>query len=258
MDCRFCSQSRHNNASVSVFPMLSPQAVHERLAQLASLPLRRVGIVTSGGALAGEELDSCCRMLEALPLEWEGRVCASLGRLPRTALERLKAAGLTRFHHNLETSENHYPFICTTQRWQDRLATVHRAREAGLEICCGGLFGMGENWEHRVDFALRLREEGVTDVPVNFLHPHPGTPLENQPPLDAAEALRIVAVLRHILPAATLRICGGRPVTLRLRQKDIFAAGANALMIGDYLTTSGKAWEDDCTMIEGLGLEIEA
>ena len=133
---------------------------------------------------------------------------------------------------------------------------MHRASDAGLEVCCGGLFGLGEDWEQRVDFALRLRAEGITDVPVNFLHAHPGTPLAGMPSLSAAEALRIIAVLRHILPHATLRICGGRPTTLGARQKDIFAAGANALMTGDYLTTSGKALEDDCAMIAAQGLEI--
>ena len=258
MDCHFCSQSRHNRTPVPAFPLLSEAELRERLRALEHLPLRHVGIVTSGGLLAGEELESLVRTLETLPPSWQGRVCGSLGRLPQESLARLRDAGLTRFHHNLETAEEYYPRVCTTQRWQDRLSTVRRARTTGLEVCSGGLFGMGESWEQRIDFALRLRDEGILHIPVNFLHPHPGTPLGALPPLDAAAALRIVAVLRHVLPTATLRICGGRPTVLGQRQRDMFAAGANALMTGDYLTTAGKALEDDCALIAGLGLEIAA
>lgn len=258
MDCRFCSQSRYYDTAAPVFPLLGTAALHERLRQLADVPLRHVGIVSSGGALAGEELDSLRRTLESLPPAWRGRVCGSLGRLSARALEGLRHAGLKRFHHNLETAEEFYPNVCATQRWRDRLAVVRRARRTGLEICSGGLFGLGETWEHRVDFALKLRDEGVSEVPVNFLHAHAGTPLAHMPPLSSAEGLRIIAVLRHILPAATLRVCGGRPTVLGERQKDMFAAGANALMTGNYLTTTGRTAEDDCAMIAAQGLEVTA
>lgn len=256
MDCRFCSQSRHNTTGVTVFALLSEAEIRERLAELACVPLRHVGLVTSGGALGAAEVDALARTVENLPEHWQGRVCGSLGRLDEACLRRLRQAGFARFHHNLETAEAFYPEVCTTQRWSDRLATLHRARGVGLSVCSGGLFGMGENWEHRVDFALRLQSEGVSEVPINFLHPHPGTPMGGMQKLSAAEALRIVAVFRHILPRATLRVCGGRPGVLGERQADLFAAGANALMTGNYLTTSGSGIEDDMRMIVKLGLSV--
>lgn len=257
MDCRFCSQSRHNTTGVTVFELLSEREIGERLAALAHVPLRHVGLVTSGGALGYEEVAALTSTVANLPEHWQGRVCGSLGRLDETNLRMLKEAGLVRFHHNLETAEAFYPDVCTTQRWGDRLATLHRARGAGLSVCSGGLFGMGETWEHRVDFALRLREEGIHEVPMNFLHPHPGTPLGHMPRLSASEALRIVAVFRHILPTATLRVCGGRPGVLGERQADMFAAGANALMTGNYLTTAGLDIEADMAMISRLNLTIQ-
>lgn len=258
MDCRFCSQSRRNTTPVAVFPLLERDVLRDRIRTLAALPVRHIGLVTSGGALQGAELERLTAVAAHVAPGLNGRLCASLGRLAGPDLERLRAAGLARFHHNLETSERFYPEVCTTQRWEDRLHTVRRARAAGLEICCGGLFGMGERWEDRIDFALRLRAEGVNNIPLNFLHPHPGTPLGHLPSLGADEALRIIAVFRHILPRATLRVCGGRPLVLGKRQEEIFAAGANALMTGDYLTTAGRALDDDLAMIRAQGLEVAA
>lgn len=258
MDCRFCSQSRHNATDVEVFDLLSEADIRERLAALVDVPLRHIGLVTSGAALGRHEVAALARTIERLPAHWQGRVCGSLGRLDAASLSTLRRAGLVRFHHNLETAEAYYPSVCTTQRWDERLSTVHQARAADLSVCSGGLFGMGETWEHRVDFALRLRAEGIVEIPLNFLHAHPGTPLASIPPLSAVEALRIVAVFRHILPHATLRVCGGRPGTLKERQADLFAAGANALMTGNYLTTAGSGFETDLAMISRLGLKVDA
>ncbi|WP_297670089.1 biotin synthase BioB [uncultured Desulfovibrio sp.] len=255
MDCRFCSQSRHNRTPVDIFPLLPDAVLRERILKLAALPVARIGVVTSGAMLGGDELDRLCGVIAALPGDVRGRVCASLGRLPAESLARLRAAGLTRLHHNLETSRNFYPQICTSQTWDQRRDTALRAVEAGLTVCSGGLFGLGESWEDRVDFAFSLKGMGVRHVPLNFLHPHPETPLAGRPPLDATEALRIIAVFRHILPDATLRVCGGRPLTLGARQREIFAAGANALMTGDYLTTRGQGVAHDLAMIEAQGLE---
>ncbi len=257
MDCSFCSQSSHHQSpAVPSFELLSANELIGRLQDLSQFPLRHVGIVTSGGALSYEHVQSLVQTLELLPAHWQGRICGSLGRLPSELLEILKSAGLKRYHHNLESSEKYYPKLCTTQSWQERLATVHRAKSAGLEYCTGGLFGLGESWEDRIDFAFTLQELGVKHVPINFLYAHKGTPLEHMPPLSSAEALRIIAVFRHILPSATLRICGGRPTILGQRQEHIFAAGANALMTGNYLTTAGKGIEVDCRMITEQGLEI--
>ena len=256
MDCRFCSQSRHNPTHVAVFPLLEKAILRERLALLADQPVRHVGIVTSGGALAGEEFERLRQLIAACPPELRTKTCASLGRLSLAQLQQLHDAGLPRFHHNLETDEAYYPQVCTTQRWQERLATTRNVRAAGLALCSGGLFGMGETRHDRINFALRLRDEGAENVPLNFLYPHPHTPLGKQAPLSASEALRIIAVFRHILPQATLRVCGGRPLVLGQRQQELFAAGANALMTGDYLTTQGEGLASDVRMIEALGLEL--
>lgn len=256
MDCAFCSQSRRSSAHIPVFPMLDAATLRDRVLQLAALPVRHIGIVTSGGALQDEELAVVGQVLQSLPERIRARVCGSLGRLPQAALERLSGWGLRRFHHNLETASTRYPAICTTQTWEQRRATVERARSAGLSTCTGGIFGLGETWENRCRFALELAALHVDNVPVNFLYPHPGTPLAAQPPLEAGEALRIIAVLRCLLPQATLRVCGGRPSVLGARQAEIFRAGANALMTGDYLTTCGNGATQDVAMIADAGFEV--
>lgn len=256
MDCRFCSQSSHNSSEIQHFPLLSDSELHSRVTSLTPYPVLRCGIVTSGGALAGEEFQRLLRYISEQPPANRPRLCASLGRLPQNNLEELYAAGLKRYHHNLESSEKFYPSLCTTQRWQDRAATVRAAKQAGLEVCCGGLFGTGESWNDRIDFAFELRELGVDNIPLNFLYPHPGTPLAGQAILSADEALRIIALFRHILPAATLRICGGRTIVFADREDEIFSAGANALMTGNYLTTTGQGIEHDIEMLSRLGLRV--
>ena len=257
MDCRFCSQSKHNHTPIESFPLLPDEELRERIMALVARPVARIGVVTSGGALSGEEFDRLLGVLRSLPDHALKRVCASLGRLCADQLTQLTDAGLDRYHHNLETSRQYYPSICTTQTWDQRKATVERVLAVGMTACTGGLFGLGESWRDRIDFAFALKALGVGHVPMNFLHPHPETPLAGQAPLTAEEALRIVAVFRHILPTATLRICGGRPLVLGARQKDVFVAGANALMTGDYLTTQGRGLADDLAMIDALGLEID-
>lgn len=256
MDCRFCSQSLHNQTPIAAFPLLEPVVLHRRILDLARWPVRHIGIVTSGGALQQEELEQVLDVLRQLPEAVRRRVCTSFGRLAPDALQTLAREGVRRFHHNLETSRSFYPRICTTQRWEQRYATAQHVRAAGLSVCTGGLFGLGESWGDRIELAFSLRELGVDSVPINFLHPHPQTPLADRPPLAADEALRIIALFRHILPDTTLRICGGRPETLGDRQADIFRAGANALMTGDYLTTHGCAVEQDCALIAAAGLEV--
>ena len=258
MDCRFCSQSSHNTTQVETFPLLSDAELQRHVDALRRYPVVRCGIVTSGGALAGGELDRLLGYIKGHQQQAphsSPRLCASLGRLPLQDLARLRQAGLDRYHHNLESAEAFYPSLCTTQRWQDRAATVRAAKDAGLDVCCGGLFGLGESWQQRIAFAFELQALGITNIPINFLHPHPGTPLSAQPPLEADEALRIVAVFRHILPGATLRVCGGRTTVLADREEELFYAGANALMTGNYLTTKGQGVEHDLAMLQRLGLE---
>ena len=252
MDCAFCSQSKRASTRIETYPFIEAEELREQMKRILADGLRRCSVVTSGGRLRPEELE---RLLDAAREAGPAPLCASLGRLRREELEQLKAAGVRRFHHNLETSQAFYPRICSTQRWEQRLETVRAAIEAGMDVCSGGLFGLGESWEDRIDLALVLRDLGVDSVPINFLYAHPGTPLADQPPLSADEALRIVAIYRFLLPKMTLRICGGRAHVLGDRQRELFAAGANGIMTGDYLTVSGSQYEADLAMLRKQGLE---
>ena len=256
MDCIFCSQSRHNSTGVATFDLLPDEELRKRILTLAATPVHHIGIVTSGGALGEAELERLGDLVAALPDPVRPRVCASLGRLRPGQLEALRSRGLVRYHHNLESSRGFYSHVCTTQTWEQRRDTVLAAARAGLGNCTGGLFGLGESWDDRIDFAFQLRELGVRNVPINFLHAHPHTPLATQPPLPASEALKIIALFRHILPRATLRVCGGRPEILGARQGEMFAAGANALMTGDYLTTRGSALEADLAMLAASHMQL--
>lgn len=258
MDCHFCAQSRHNPAPQQGFPLLADDVLRERVLALAATPVRRIGLVASGAALDGEDFERVMRLVAGLPAPVRGRLCASFGRLDARRMERLAQAGIGRYHHNLETSERWYPHICTTQRWEQRRETARRALAAGLSLCCGGIFGLGESWEDRISLAFTLRDLGVAHVPLNFLHPQPGTPLAKRVPLAPEEALRIIAVFRHVLPQAALRVCGGRPLALGARQGEMFAAGANALMTGDYLTTRGESLHDDLALISANDMELDA
>ena len=256
MDCRFCSQSGHNSTEIEVYPFMDSQTLEEQIREDIKEGNRKCGVVTSGGKLSTDELKELAETVKRIGGGEEAPVCGSLGRLTPEDLAMLKDSGVTRFHHNLEASEGYYSEVCTTQDWSERLATVKAAQAAGLKVCSGGLFGMGERWEDRIDLAIALRELGVDSVPINFLYAHPGTPMKDQEPLSTEEALKIIAVYRYLLPTVTLRICGGRSHILGDRQPDLFGAGANGMMTGNYLTVAGSQYESDLEMISGLSLEI--
>ena len=256
MDCRFCSQSGHNSTEIESYPFIDSQTLETRIHETIDSGDRLCGVVTSGGKLSSTELEGLAASVRKIGGGEKAPVCGSLGRMEKEELALLKAAGITRFHHNLETSEGYYTEVCTTQQWIQRLETVKAAMAVGLAVCSGGLFGLGESWQDRIDLAVTLRELGVDSVPINFLYAHPGTPLKDMPPLSADEALRIIALYRFLLPKTTLRICGGRAHVLGERQADLFAAGANGLMTGNYLTVAGSQYETDLAMIQNLGLQI--
>ncbi len=256
MNCRFCCQSAHNHGNSPVYPFLDTAQLNEQLGQMAGIA-HNAGVVTSGGRLTADDINSFIASLAEFQGKSELKICASLGRLEQVDLARLYAAGISRYHHNLETSSAYYPQICTTQQWSERYDTVRRALASGMQVCSGGLFGLGESWADRIDLALNLGELGVDSIPINFLYPHSGTPLAQQPLLDPDEALAIISIYRLILPDRTIRICGGRQKVLGAKQNQIFAAGANALMTGDYLTTSGTSWQSDSQMIAEAGMEVQ-
>lgn len=258
-DCKFCSQSSFYVTEVSSFPLISKEDLVTSYRRAESAKSHRWGIVTSGQAVSQKELREITNFLSDVASDGYTRKCASLGQLHSNSLKELKQAGLTRYHHNLEVSQHFYPKICSTQRWEDRVKTVLSAKEVGLEVCSGGLFGLGESWEDRADLAMTLSDLAVNCVPINFFDANPAVPLANQKPLEADEALRIVALFRIMLPTTSIRVCGGRPKILQAMQHLIFAAGADALMTGDYLTTSGVTPQSDQAMIiqQGCSLALD-
>ncbi|WP_456432179.1 biotin synthase BioB [Thermosulfuriphilus sp.] len=252
-DCRFCAQSSSWPTKIKVYPLLSAEELIVRAREARAQGIDRFSFVTSGISLKGDEFERLLVVIEKLrTFVPELTLCASLGSLSLSQLEELKAAGLDRYHHNLETSEEFYPRICTRQNWRERFETVRRAKKVGLSTCSGGIFGLGENDEDVLSLIKALEELEVDSVPVNFLHPIPGTPLEKAAYLRPLRALRILIALRLALEAVEIRICGGREHNLRdLQALALFAA--SGLMVGNYLTTRGRDLSQDREMIEDLG-----
>ncbi len=254
-DCFFCAQSAYSRTDVEAYPLFTGEKILKAAVSAKENGVRRFCIVTSGKRPSERELNEICgfiseiRDLGLLP-------CATLGMLDIDRLKKLQDAGLHRYHHNLETSEAFFSEICTTHTYREKIKTIEAAKSLGLSVCSGGIFGLGESWEDRIDMAFALQEIGVDSVPLNFLTPISGTPLGNKELLNPIEALKIIAIYRLILPDYEIRICGGRPVTLREMNSYIFFAGADGLLLGNYLTTSGRHPENDLQMIKDLGLEI--
>ena len=254
-DCAFCAQSAHHRAAVESYPLMDPQEILHRAREAKAMGAGRFAIVTSGKALSEKELAKACQAIRLIKEEAGLIPCASLGMLSKEAALRLKQAGLNRFHHNLETAPSFFPSICTTHAYEEDLDTLRTAKEAGLQLCSGGIFGLGESTQQRLELAYTLREQGVDSVALNFLDPIPGTPLESAQPLSPLEILRFVALFRFILPDRDIRICGGREHGLRDLHPVVFWAGASGIMIGNYLTTQGRDHQADLRMIRDLGLE---
>lgn len=252
-NCTFCAQSGHYQTHAPVYPLQNADSLCRRAEELAQAGASRFGIVTSGSRLSSAERDALCASVHLVRERVDIAVCASLGQLAPEDARCLHDAGITRYHHNLETSRSFFPQICTTHDYDDDIATLHVARAAGFELCCGGIFGLGESWEQRVELAMTLRELDVDAIPINFLNPIPGTPLEKQERLHAIEALRILALYRLLHPGRSLIVCGGRSC-LEDYDNWLFMAGANALMIGNYLTTKGASFDHDARLLQDLGL----
>ncbi len=257
-DCAFCSQSIYHNTKILTYPLISEDEIIQRARKAVEMKANRFCVVRSGqGIKDGEEIDIICRAFSKIKDEFPS-LCldASLGFISEEYLRKLKSSGLVRYNHNLETSETFFKNICSTHTYNDRLATVRMVKSIGLEICCGGIFGLGETPRQRVELAFALKELDVDCIPVNFLNPIPKTKLENNLLLEPLEILKSVAIFRLILPKKELRICGGRQSNLRSLQSLIFIAGADAIIIGDYLTTKGSLPDEDLKMIEDLGLKV--
>ncbi len=254
-DCKFCSQSSHWNTGISTYPLMDADQIVERAKQARAFGAKRFCIVTATRGLSDRDLPVLCeavRRVKETGLEPE----CSLGFLTDTQLEALKQAGMTRYNHNLETAESHFPHICTTHTYQDRLSTLKQLRAHGVEICSGGILGLGESRRERLELAFALAELEVECAPINVLNPRPGTPLESAAPPDPMEVIKTIAVFRFILPKSRLELGGGREVNLRDFQSLAFLAGANSLIIGGYLTTYGRQPTQDLQMLKDLGFTV--
>jgi biotin synthase len=254
-DCRFCAQSAKYSAGYTSTKTLSDEEVLSAAEQAKLNGVGRFGIVYSGRAVSEKELVRLGNVITQIKERFGLNVCASLGTITEQQAKRLADSGLTGYNHNLETSERHFPDIVTTHKYGDRMSTIRAAQAVGLRVCAGGIFGIGETDEDRVDMALELRGLGVDTVPMNFLHPIAGTPLGKAKTLEPREILRIIAIYRFILPRTTLKVAGGRVLNLRDMRSWMFYAGANAILSGNYLTTAGRAVKDDVQMLRDFGLQ---
>jgi biotin synthase len=254
-DCTFCSQSIHYDTGVDTYPMISAEKIVESALDASSNGSREFSIVTSGtGVNKPGDIKTLTSAIKGIAEKSDIESCASLGIIKMETLKALKEAGLHSYHHNLETARSFFPNVCKTHDYEEDVITVKTAKKLGFHVCCGGIFGLGESWEQRVELAGTLRELDVDSIPINFLNPRPKTPLEGANKLTPKECLKIIALYRFMLPEKDIIICGGRDINLRDLQSLIFAAGANGMLIGKYLTTPGRPADKDIRMLEDLGL----
>lgn len=251
-DCKFCAQSANNHTCAACYPLLTADEIVAHAKLNHAQGVLRYSIVTSGKRLSDAEVDKMCEAVHRIRSEVGISVCISFGLLNETQYRWLKEAGVTRVHNNLETSRRFFPQVCSTHAYEDKIGAIKAAQAAGLTVCSGGIMGLGETAEDRVDMALTLRELGIKSVPVNMLNPIPGTPFENNPKLTEADMRRIVAVYRFLLPDASIRLAGGRGL-LDDKGESCFRSGANAAISGDMLTTAGITVKTDLALLVMLG-----
>jgi len=256
-DCKFCAQSARYETSFKETKTLTDEEILNAAGKAKQKGVPNFGIVYSGKTISEKELQRLEKLIAKIKNEIGIGVCGGFGIINYEQAVRLKKAGLARYNHNLETSRNHFKNIVTPHDYDSRIETVKAAKKAGLGLCTGGLFGIGETDADRIDMAILIRELEVDMVPMNFLHPIAGTPMGNMPTMQPRQILRLIALYRFILPKVHIKAAGGRKLNLRDMQSWIFYAGATSIISGDYLTTAGRAVEEDLQMIKDLGLEAE-
>ena len=254
-NCSFCSQSAVSESEIPKYPMQSVEQILEGAREAHRLTATRYCIVTSGRTPSEKDLATICEAARLIKREVPVQICTSLGLLAEEQAKRLKNAGVDRYNHNLESSERFYSSFCTTHDFSDRVATAKTAKAAGLELCSGGLIGMGENLQDRVDLAFALRELDADSIPVNFLDPRPGTPLEGLTRLTPADCLRTLAMFRFVNPDREIRIAGGREACIgSLQVLSLYAA--NSMFTVGYLTTPGQGYQADMDMVKQAGFVV--
>lgn len=251
-DCKFCAQSSKHSADVSTYSLKKKDQIVEAAKEAKQIGAKKFGIVTSGNCLNKKELDVIADAIEEIKSNIGITVCASLGALEKSELAALKNVGLSRYHHNIETSERFYSQIVSTHSFEERIKTVKAAKEVGLEVCSGGIIGMGETWQDRIDMAMLLKELDVDSVPINLLVPIKGTPLESAKPISGMDAVRTICIFRIILKDKIIKIAAGRESVLKDFQALALMAGANGMLIGGYLTVKGRDVAEDQKLVEEI------
>ncbi|MFA5252548.1 MAG: biotin synthase BioB, partial [Phycisphaerae bacterium] len=251
-DCKFCAQSAKHDADIPTYPLKDKNEIIEAAQNAKAIGAERFGIVTSGNRLTSKELNTVVQAISEIKNKIGIIVCASLGALEKSQLQLLKDAGLSRYHHNIETSRSFYPHIVSTHSFDERINTIKSAKQVGIEVCSGGIIGMGETWQDRIDMAYALKKLDVDSVPLNILIPIKGTPLEFVTPLSADDAVRTICIFRIVLKDKTVKIAAGREATFKGSQLKAFTAGANGMLIGGYLTIGGANLDADYALIEEI------
>ncbi len=255
-DCTFCAQSGHYKTEAPIYPLLDIDRIVEVAREAQAKGTGRFCLITSGRELSDREFETILSALGRIQEETTLDLDCSLGTLSEERAEALRKVGVTRYNHNLETSESHFPKICSTHSFGDRIKTVEVLKDRGFSICCGGIIGLGESPQQRLELAFSLRQMGIDCIPFNILNPRPGTPLEHSESVPPMEIVKTIALFRLILPKGTIKIAGGREANLRDLQSLALLAGANGLILGNYLTTLGRSAEDDLAMVRDLGFNL--
>lgn len=254
-DCKFCSQSVYHSTDAPVYELRNAEEITISAQTAQQQGAKRISIVTSGKGMDHDpDFQKIITAIEGIMRETDLKVCANLGTLTLPQAHTLAASGIKRYAHNLETSKNFYPSVCTTHSYEERLSTIQAAKTAGMELCTGGIIGMGESWRDRIDLAFALHELGVTSIPINILNPIKGTAFENIIPPTPLDIIKTFAIFRFILPDKIIRPAGGRELNLRDMQGQLMLSGANGLIIGNYLTFSGRDAAADFQMVQDAGL----
>lgn len=257
-DCAFCAQSAHHRTGAPTFPLIDEETIVARAREMEAAGAHHFDIVTSGiGVSEGDpDFQKILAVFRRLRQETKMRLCACLGTLTPGAARALAEAGVTRYNHNIETAPSFFSEIVTTHSIEDRINTVKVVKQAGMEVCCGGIIGLGESPEQRIEFAFTLRELDVDTVPVNILNPRRGTRLDHLEPMDPTEALKYLAIFRLVLPGKVIRYAGGRESSLREFQSLGLMSGVNGMLIGNLLTTQGRQVEQDLQMARDAGFDV--
>lgn len=254
-DCKWCSQSRFHTSQVDIYPLVDAAEALEMAQYNASKGIRRFSLVTSGRGMTDAEVDKAAAIFAEIDRTTTIGLCASMGLLTREQLQRLWDSGVRRYHCNLETAPSYFPHLCTTHTTEDKIRTIRAAQEVGMEVCSGGIVGMGETMEQRIELAVTLRELGVRSIPVNVLNPIRGTALEGTPPLSDDELVRTIAMFRIVVPDAHIRFAGGRILFKHLERR-LLHGGVSASIMGDMLTTSGSDIDSDREMFINEGFRF--